>query len=94
MKLVVFNRRPSNSDKENVTVNIKINSNGDTEAQTTVVGDWSLTQIHFSQTFNKCGTISNPFSDNGFGQRSYLGVNYGVERFNKFMFYLVPEIQL
>jgi hypothetical protein len=28
------------------------------------------------------------------GQRSYLGVNYGVERFGKFEFYLVPQIQL
>lgn len=94
MKLLVFNRRPSNSDTETVSVNIKTNSNGDTETQTAVVGGWSLTQLHFSQTFNKCGTINDPFSDNGFGLRSYSGVNYGVERFNKFMFYLVPEIQL
>jgi hypothetical protein len=28
------------------------------------------------------------------GQRTYQGVNYGVERFGKFEFYLVPEIQL
>jgi hypothetical protein len=83
-----------NDQTETVSVNIKTNSNGDTETQTAVVGGWSLTQLHFSQTFNKCGTINDPFSDSGFGLRSYSGVNYGVERFNKFMFYLVPEIQL
>ncbi|MDP2041798.1 MAG: hypothetical protein Q8S14_09830 [Algoriphagus sp.] len=65
-----------------------------TESQVTTVGGWTYSQLHFKQTFNKCGTINNPFTDRGFGQRSYLGVNYGVERFGKFQFYLVPQIQL
>lgn len=94
MAMVLFNRRPSNSETTQVSVIIKINSAGQTESQVTTVGGWNYSQLHFRQTFNKCGTINNPFTDRGFGQRSYLGVNYGVERFGKFQFYLVPQIQL
>jgi len=94
MKLLLFNKRPGNSDEVQVSVNVKTNSQGQTETQFATVGNVAYYQIHFAQTFNKCGTINNPFSDRGFGQRSYLGVNYGVERFGKFEFYLVPEIQL
>jgi hypothetical protein len=94
MKLLLFNKRPGNSDEVQVTVNVKTNSQGQTEAQVATVGGVSYYQIHFAQTFNKCGTINNPFIDRGFGQRSYLGVNYGVERFGKFEFYLVPQIQI
>jgi len=36
----------------------------------------------------------NPFIDRGFGQRFYQEVNYGIEQFGKFQFYLVPQIQL
>jgi hypothetical protein len=43
---------------------------------------------------NHNGTINDPFSDRGFGQRSSSSVNYGVERFGKFMFYLKPQNQL
>lgn len=51
-------------------------------------------QLHFKQTFNKCGTINDPFTDRSFGQRTYLGVDYGIERFGKFQIYLVPQIQV
>jgi hypothetical protein len=94
MKLLLFNKRPGNSDGVQVTVHVKTNSQGQTEAQYATVGYLSYWQIHFAQTFNKCGTINNPFFDRGFGQRFYLGVNYGIERFGKFEFYLVPQIQL
>lgn len=94
MAMVLFNRRPSNSETTQVSVIIKINSEGQTESQVTTVGGWTYSQLHFRQTFNKCGTINNPFTDRGFGQRSYLGVNYGVERFGKLQFILVPQIQL
>ncbi len=57
-------------------------------------GNKTSTQLHFKQTFNKCGTINDPFTDRGFGQRTYLGVDYGIERFGKFQFYLVPQIQV
>ncbi len=94
MAMVLFNRRPSNSETTQVSVIIKVNPEGQTESQVTTVGGWTYSQLHFRQTFNKCGTINNPFTDRGFGQRSYLGVNYGVERFGKLQFYLVPQIQL
>tara|TARA_R110002020_G_scaffold218_6_gene1058 strand:+ start:480 stop:803 length:324 start_codon:yes stop_codon:yes gene_type:complete len=86
-------------DKVTITNQIKINSSGQTEVQQTTVGGWSKTQLHFSQTFNRCGTISDPFSPNNpitssVAQRSYANVNYRVERFNKFEFYLAPRITL
>lgn len=92
--VVLFNRRPSNNDETQVTAVIKVNPEGQTESQVTTIGGWNFAQLHFSQTFNKCGTINNPFTDRGFGQRTYFGVDYGVERFGKFQFYLVPQIQL
>jgi len=92
--MVLFNKRPSNSDEIQVTAVIKVNPEGETESQVTTVGNKTYTQLHFSQTFNKCGTINNPFTDRGFGQRTYLGVDYGIERFGKFQFYLVPQIQM
>jgi hypothetical protein len=94
VSLVLFNRRPSNNHETKVTAVIKVNPEGQTESQLTTVGGWNFAQLHFSQTFNKCGTINNPFTDRGFGQRTYLGVDYGIERFGKFQFYLVPQIQL
>ena len=94
VSMIVFNRRPSNNDETQVTAVIKVNPEGQTESQVTTVGGWNFAQLHFSQTFNKCGTINNPFTDRGFGQRTYLGVDYGIERFGKFQFYLVPQIQL
>jgi hypothetical protein len=94
MAMVLFNKKPRNSDGVQVTTVIKINSSGQTETQVTTVGNFSDYQLHFKQTFNKCGTINDPFSNRGFGQRSSAGVNYGVERFGKFMFYLKPQIQL
>lgn len=99
MRLLVFNKRPSNSDEVQVTVNVKINSMGQTETQYTAVGGWSQTQLHFSQGFNRCGTITDPFSPNNpisssVGLKSYGGFNFRVERFNKFEFYLVPRIIL
>ncbi len=94
MAMVLFNRRPSNSDETQVTAIIKVNSDGQTESQVTTVGGWDYAQLHFKQTFNKCGTINDPFTNRGFGQRTYLGVNYGVERFGRFQFYLIPQIQI
>jgi hypothetical protein len=94
MVMVLFNKRPSNSDEVQVTAVIKVNTEGQTESQVTTIGNKSYTQLHFKQTFNKCGTINDPFTDRGFGQRTYLGVDYGIERFGKFQFYLVPQIQV
>jgi hypothetical protein len=94
MAMVLFNKRPTNSDGVQVSTQVKINSTGQTETQITTVGNFSGYQLHFKQTFNKCGTINDPFSNRGFGQRSSSGVNYGTERFGKFMFYLKPQIQL
>jgi hypothetical protein len=82
---------------ENLSLSLLIFLLGITSCQEipdATVGDVSYYQIHFAQTFNKFGTINNPFSDKGFGQISYLGVNHGIERFGKFEFYLVPQIQI
>jgi hypothetical protein len=94
MAMVLFNKRPQNSDEIQVSTQVKVNSEGQTEFQQTSVGGWNKYQVHFKQTFNKCGTINDPFFNRGFGQRSSAGVNYGVERFGKFMFHLKPQIQL
>ena len=94
MAMVLFNKRPQNSDEIQVSTQVKVNSTGQTEFQQTSVGGWNKYQVSFKQTFNKCGTINDPFSNRGFGQRSSSSVSYGVERFGKFMFYLKPQIQL
>lgn len=98
LAFVVFNRRPwSGKEEYNAVVKIKTDESGNTNTEITqelTIGGWQRSQVHGNATFNRCGTIIDPFRDKGFGTEFHDGKSYGVERLNKFDFILVPEITL
>ena len=98
MSFVVFNRRSWSGDQEfKAVVNIKSDNSGNTNTTLTqelTIGGWNRAQVHADATFNRCGTIIDPFRDKGFGTETHSSKNYGIERLNKFEFILVPEITL
>lgn len=98
MSFVVFNRRSWSGDQVfKVVVNINSDNSGNTNTTLTqelTIGGWNRAQVHADATFNRCGTIIDPFRDKGFGTETHSSKNYGIERLNKFEFILVPEITL
>lgn len=98
MAFVVFNRRSWSGDQTfKAVVNIKADESGNTNTTLTqelTIGGWNRSEVHADATFNRCGTIIDPFRNKGFGFESHSGVSYGIERLNKFEFILVPEITL
>ncbi|MHA7130294.1 hypothetical protein [Algoriphagus namhaensis] len=98
MAFVVFNRRAWSGDQTfKAIVTIKTDENGNSSATTTqelTIGGWNRSQVHADATFNRCGTIIDPFRDKGFGAENHQNKSYGIERLNKFEFILVPEINL
>lgn len=96
MAFVVFNRRSWSGDQTfKATVTIKSDNTGNTSntiTQELTIGDWNRAQVHGDATFNRCGTIIDPFRNKGFGTEFHGNASYGIERLNKFEFILVPEI--
>lgn len=98
MAFAVFNRRSWSGDQTfKAVVNIKTDESGNTNTTLTqelIIGGWNRSAVHGNATFNRCGTIIDPFRDKGFGQELHSGISYGIERLNNFEFILVPEITL
>jgi hypothetical protein len=98
MAFVVFNRRSWSGDQEfKAIVNLKVDELGNTTSTITqelTIGGWNRAEVHADATFNRCGTIIDPFRDKGFGTESHGGKSYGIERLSKFEFIVVPEITL
>lgn len=97
LAFVVFYRKRHGKESYEAVVTVKTDSDGNfnsTITQTLKVGGWSRSRLHGDATFNRCGTIVDPFRDKGFGLEGHSGTNYGIERINKFEFILVPEISL
>ena len=98
MAFVVFNRQPwSKKEEYTAVVKIKSDESGNTNTEITqelTIGGWQRSKVHGDATFNRCGTIIDPFRDKGFGLETHQNRSYGIERLNKFEFLLVPEITL
>jgi len=98
MAFAVFNRRSWSGDQTfKAVVNIKTDESGNTNTTLTqelIIGGWNRSTVHGNATFNRCGTIIDPFRDKGFGQELHSGKRFGIERLNDFEFILVPEITL
>ncbi|HAS60170.1 MAG TPA: hypothetical protein DCS64_17165, partial [Algoriphagus sp.] len=98
LAFVVFNRRPwSGKEEYNAVVKIKTDESGNTNTEITqelTIGGWQRSQVHGNATFNRCGTIIDPFRDKGFGSETHQNKSYGIEKLNKFEFLLVPEITI
>lgn len=98
MAFVVFNRRSWSGDQTfKAVVTIKTDDTGNTSSTITqelTIGGWNRAAVHADATFNRCGTIIDPFRDKGFGTETHQNQSYGIERLNKFEFILVPEINV
>jgi hypothetical protein len=98
MAFVVFNRQPwSKKEEYTAVVKIKSDESGNTNTEITqelTIGGWQRSKVHGDATFNRCGTIIDPFRDKGFGLETHQNRSYGIEKLNKFEFLLVPEITL